>query len=69
MGQSIVRPDGLDLFYKAVSLTKAKQVLVSGSTLSSIMTTKRGGALASHFSHAELDCLPEIKYEEVVSSW
>jgi hypothetical protein len=66
---STIIPDGLDLFYKAVSLTKANQVLVTGSSLSSIMTTTgtckdkmEGKCQARHFLHTELDCPPEAQY-------
>ena len=66
-------PDGLDLFYKAVSLTNAKQVLVTGSPLCSIMTTTgtcvdkiKGRCQARHFLHVELDYPPEKNYEGVL---
>ena len=66
-------PDGLDLFYKAVSLTKAKQVLVTGSPLCSIMTTTgtctdkmEGRCQARQVLHTQLDCPPETKYDGVV---
>ena len=61
------------MFYKAVSLTKANQVLVTGSPLCSIMTTTgnctdkmEGRCQARRFLHAELDSPPETKYEGVV---
>ena len=65
-------PDKLNLFYKSVSMTKAKQLMVSGSPLCSIMVTTGtctyktdGRCMARHFLHTELDC-PETKYEGVI---
>jgi len=69
-----VIPDKLDLFHHAVSLTKAKQSLVAGSPLCSMLITTgfctdkaEGKCQARHFLHAELDCPPgEDRYEGVI---
>ena len=67
-------PDQLELFHNAVSLTKAKQTLVAGSPLCSMLITTgfctdkaEGKCQERHFLHTELDCPPaEDKCEGVI---